>query len=250
MGQILVFQRMGYGSLKFPEVEAFPQGVHHQRDHIIFDVHLGQVREESSFLIFVSRDDFRDIHGIADGVDMEVVVFVHDTTAKDKGRDVSLSGGPKAQYDPFLILLQTALIGIFHDGWIEKGRGLDGEFLGEISADDVSNLFGQRLALDRQRVKQMFNTFEVLFKDSGKVAMTTGKLPEHVVEYQHLFLSRQGKHPLDDGASSVLITGQEETGDDPPVVGVKLNGFSLEGHRHGASLLTGVRLRKMREEVI
>ena len=138
---------------------------------------------------------------------------------------------PETEYDSFAAFWDIALVRIFDDGRIEEGSRLNGEFLCEIGSDDVSCFLRQRFDRDIEVVKQVFYPFEILVKCSCDIAVASGKVSQDLLEQPGLLvLGHCQDHP--NGCACPVLSGQEETGDDTPGIGVEIYGFSLDGDCH------------------
>ena len=86
-------------------------------------------------------------------VDVDLVLVIDDPAPERDRRDVPFASGPQAQDEPARSCLQAGLVGMPDHRRIEKGRGLQRVFLGEIGAHEqlpvlAERLIGQEMALD------------------------------------------------------------------------------------------------------
>jgi hypothetical protein len=70
----------------------------------------------------VPSGDFGDINKITGRFKIEIVILIDDSASKSNGGEMPLPSGPETQDDSFLALLDIALMRIFYNGRIEKGR--------------------------------------------------------------------------------------------------------------------------------
>ena len=159
---------------------------------------------------------------------VDVGVLVEHGPAKNDGRNVSLAHRPEADDDALLAHFQLRLVGVFHDGRVEKGRRLDRVFVGEIGAQQQLTVGLDFLKIQAQRRKQLLQPGTMAVEHPGDVAVPLGVFLQNGRDgAEHVFLAQ--RHHAANDVPGPLLAVEKKAGNDPLHVRVHLNGGSLDG---------------------